>query len=196
MNVSGYRHLSTLTCWNNQLSTLLVSGCRAIRTLSCQDNRLTELDIGGCDALTALVDSMEPQVRGGVVYYGNASQGVVYVGSGSYYSSAGLSYDEGVSLNTIPAPDFVLPASLTVIGDEAFAGASFGYVRLPEQAVTIGRHAFADCPDLAYIYIPAATTEIDPTAFANVQGLTIIGVSNSAAEAYANEHGFAFKPMG
>ena len=89
-------------------------------------------------------------------------------------------------------PDLVLPASLVEISDEAFAGGAFTFVKLSEKTTTIGWYAFADCQNLAYIYIPAATTDIDAYAFENVTGLTILGVPGSAAETYALTHSFTF----
>lgn len=90
------------------------------------------------------------------------------------------------------SPDFTLPAALTNIGDEAFTGSAFTYAKLPENAVSIGWHAFADCPNLAYIYIPAQTTQIDAQAFGNMQGLTILGKTGSTAETYAQNHNYTF----
>lgn len=90
------------------------------------------------------------------------------------------------------SPDLILPASLTMIGNEAFTGGAFTYAKLPENAVSIGWHAFADCPNLAYIYIPASTTQIDEAAFGDLQGLTILGKAGSTAEAYAQNHHFNF----
>ena len=88
--------------------------------------------------------------------------------------------------------DFILPAALSEIGEESFTGGAFAYVKLPEQAVSIGWHAFADCPNLTYIYIPAMTTQIDEQAFGSMSELIIIGQTDTAAEIYAREHGFMF----
>lgn len=92
-------------------------------------------------------------------------------------------------------PDFVLPASLTEIGEEAFSGCAFTYVKLSERTRSIGQFAFADCPNLRYIYIPAATTSIDRYAFAEVTGLTIFGKAGSYAEAFADARGFTFEAV-
>ena len=69
---------------------------------------------------------------------------------------------------------------------------AFTYVKIPDATISIGYHAFADCPNLAYIYIPALTTQIDDEAFGNKQGLTIIGNAGSTAETYAKEHNYSF----
>ena len=96
------------------------------------------------------------------------------------------------TIHFIPAPDFILPANLTSIEEEAFTGDAFTYVKLSENTVKIGPRAFADCPNLIYIYIPEATRRIDPNAFDNVTGLTIFGKAGSTAETFAQTHGFSF----
>jgi len=90
-------------------------------------------------------------------------------------------------------PDLILPEALTHIEEEAFMGGTFKYPRLSENVVYIGKRAFADCVDLARIYIPEKTTQIEPDAFEGVTELVICGVRNSYAETYAAEHGFAFE---
>lgn len=69
-------------------------------------------------------------------------------------------------------PDFVMPDALTDIEEEAFAGCAFTFVKLSENTETVGPRAFADCPNLKYIYIPAGAA-VDETAFQNVEGLTV-----------------------
>ena len=89
--------------------------------------------------------------------------------------------------------DLILPASLTVIDEEAFAGGSaFTCVKLSDNTESIGSRAFASCANLEYIYIPAKTTSIADDAFNIGSGLTIIGKEGSYAEVYAGEKGFQF----
>lgn len=89
-------------------------------------------------------------------------------------------------------PDLILPSDLTDIEEEAFSGDAFVYPKLSENTISIRRRAFADCPNLAFIYIPEATTSIDPNAFENVNELTVLGKAGSTAETYAGEHDFLF----
>ena len=91
-----------------------------------------------------------------------------------------------------PEPDFILPMSLTIIGEEAFEGGAFTYARIPEGTTRIERRAFADCPNLTHVYIPESATSIDPTAFSGASSLTIHGKDGSYAEFYASKYGFAF----
>ena len=90
------------------------------------------------------------------------------------------------------APDLILPAAVATIGEEAFTGGAFSFVKLSDKTASIGSRAFADCPNLTYIYIPAATKKIAANAFAGVDGLTILGASGSYAETYATKHGYTF----
>ena len=105
-------------------------------------------------------------------------------------------YNESLTSSTIHynyiTPDLVLPSDLTEIEEEAFAGDAFVYPKLSENTISIGRRAFADCPNLVYIYIPEATTSIDPNAFGNLSTLTIFGKTGSTAETFAQTHGFTF----
>ena len=93
------------------------------------------------------------------------------------------------------SPDLILPASLTEIGEEAFSGGAFTYVKLPHKARTIGQNAFADCPNLVAVYIPAATRSIHEQAFGSLQTLVIFGKTGSVAETYAAAHGYVFIPV-
>lgn len=89
-------------------------------------------------------------------------------------------------------PDLVLPAGLTEIEEEAFVGGAFRFVQLSERTETIGSRAFADCPKLAFIHIPAAVRSIDPSAFGDSTQLTVYGKAGSTAESFAKAHGFTF----
>jgi uncharacterized repeat protein (TIGR02543 family) len=60
-------------------------------------------------------------------------------------------------------PDFVMPDFLTDIEEEAFMGGAFTFVKLSDNTASIGARAFADCPNLAYIWMPSGVT-VDPTA--------------------------------
>ena len=104
-----------------------------------------------------------------------------------------LACDTEVTVSTTPEPDLILPTSLTTIGEEAFAGGAFRYVKLSTKAKTIGKRAFADCPNLTDIYIPKSVTSIADDAFEGISGdLTIHGASGSTAQIYASDHRYMF----
>lgn len=95
-----------------------------------------------------------------------------------------------------PEPDsakgFVLPASLVMIGNEAFAGTAMESVDLPGTVTMIGERAFADNRGLKEILIPASVSYIGETAFDGVSGLLIRGAEDSYAAHWAKTHDFAF----
>lgn len=136
---------------------------------------------------TAAVTLPTP-TREGCIFKGWATSSSADSGiTGSYTPSADV-----VLYAIWQSPDFILPASLTTIEAEAFAGGAFTYVHLPEGATVIRSRAFADCPNLAYIYIPEDTAVIAKDAFSGADGLTILGRSDSYAEFYAQRNGYTF----
>ena len=58
-----------------------------------------------------------------------------------------------------------LPAELRVIDDEAFMGLAVDGVIIPDGCTEIGSKAFAECPNLVYIKVPASVTGIADDAF-------------------------------
>ena len=61
---------------------------------------------------------------------------------------------------------YILPAALTVIADEAFAGTPLQCVVIPDGVISIGANAFAGCTGLYKAVIPEDVAFIDDTAFA------------------------------
>ena len=90
-------------------------------------------------------------------------------------------------------PEFILPAGLIEIEEEAFAGINAQRVTVPDGVQKIGKRAFAGCTKLKYVYIPEATTQIATDAFSDVaSGFEIHGKLNSYAQTYASQNGFTF----
>ena len=87
-----------------------------------------------------------------------------------------------------------LPAQLTAVGDGAFEGSGVVTVGLPENAVSIGSRAFADCKLLQLIRIPRSVTQIAPDAFDGSGQVVFLCDENSAAADYAREHGISVLP--
>ena len=88
-------------------------------------------------------------------------------------------------------PDFVLPAALTEIDEEAFEGIAASVVKVPDKVKTIGSKAFANAVNLRQIQIPASVTSIAGDAFEGTS-VAIFGVENSYAHTWAVSHGFPF----
>jgi len=97
-----------------------------------------------------------------------------------------------------------IPDSVTSIGSFAFCGCTgLSSVTIPDSVTSIGNNAFNDCTGLTSVTIPDSVTNIGEKAFGyyfdidnykykKVDSFTIYGKKGSAAEAYANENGFAF----
>ena len=100
-----------------------------------------------------------------------------------YQPGDNYTVDEDITLYAVWAgPDFILPAALTEIDEEAFAGAAFSFVSVPEATAQIKARAFANCPNLKYILIPNDETIIAKDAFEGVANLTIFGRDGSYAQ--------------
>ena len=85
-----------------------------------------------------------------------------------------------------------LPSSaMREIGSEAFAGARFEAVWIPEGCTAVGAQAFADNPYMIAAVLPSSLTEIDDTAFTGCDKLTLIVCSESAID-YAERNGIPY----
>jgi len=104
-----------------------------------------------------------------------------------------------LQMNNTPKYDFALtlPASLSEIEDETFAGGGFSYVVVPAQVAKIGSRAFADCQNLRFIEIMGMNVEIAPDAFKNVSELTIFYPYGSNVSDYRPQPGtsITFTPI-
>ena len=65
-----------------------------------------------------------------------------------------------------------LPANLTVIEDEAFAGAVMNAVIVPDGCTAIGSKAFANCSELVFVSVPKETV-IAADAFEGCGSVTV-----------------------
>ncbi len=121
--------------------------------------------------------------------------------------------------------DVILEEGVTFISDYAFSDCkNLMNVALPEGLTSIGTFAFGSCTKLTSITFPDSLQYIGPTAFRNcgltsvtlpvniqgidanalgysgefqkIEGFTIYGYTNTAAEIYAEEHGFNFESTG
>ena len=69
---------------------------------------------------------------------------------------------------------FIIPKSVTSIGDYAFEGCTYlSYIEIGDHVTSIGYYAFEGCTGLISIYIPDTVTSIDRDAFSGCTSLTI-----------------------
>ena len=96
----------------------------------------------------------------------------------SYLPGENYTQDADVTLYALWGnPDFVLPESLTEIGEEAFAGAAARFVKLPDSTASVGPRAFAGCTELCYIVIPDYLNQIDFSAFEGTEDVIVLTFS-------------------
>ena len=92
---------------------------------------------------------------------------------------------------------FVLPASLEVIEEEAFAGTAVKNTELPESLTTVGDGAFSNIPGLETVTVPATDhLTISDSAFSGSGGVIIRGEEGSYAQEWADRNGLPFLPVG
>lgn len=149
--VECFPSLEALRCANNRLTALELRGLRNLKTLDCARNALTSLNLTGCPLLLAVAALAEPE------FGEDGSVSYLAEGVGSMTVNADM---------PLCAPVLRLPAVLTDIGSEAFAGI-----------------------EAAAVIIPEGVTRMEDGAFTDV---VIIGAENSEAAAYAKRNGCRF----
>ena len=89
--------------------------------------------------------------------------------------------------------EVVLPESLRFIGPAAFITCTkLETLTLPYKITRIEDGAFVNCESLASITIPGSITEIAEDAFYNCSNVEIVGVSDTYANEYADNHKIPF----
>ena len=177
LDVSGLTALRDIQCDNNGLTALDLSHNTGLISVECYNNPLTSLNLGSQPGLTMLrcygTDLTELDITGCPRLI-EAYHGAKNTGSPDYdvYTAAGCSLyvDKGMRIEAgDPEPTFFLPASLTVLEDEAFSG-------IPAVAVVI----------------PGSVTSIIGDPFADSSVRYIYGYTGSAAQTMAANCGYIF----
>ena len=76
--------------------------------------------------------------------------------------------------------NFIIPDSVTSIGDSAFFGCEFMHsVTIPDSVICIGYEAFRDCWSLQSVTIPDSVTSIGNGAFAKCESLNSVTIPDS-----------------
>ena len=106
------------------------------------------------------------------------SDGTVHaVGEGRATITASVYNGPSDSCVVTVAPELrtlALPQNLSAIETEAFAGINAEAVLLPRTVETIGKRAFADNPNLYFVFLPNSVNEVAADAFAGDRRLTLV----------------------
>jgi hypothetical protein len=108
----------------------------------------------------------------------------VGVGNSAYSTVDGVLYSKDqTALHTYPAGKtgaFIIPNSVTCIGNNAFEGCTnLTSVTIPDNVTSIGERAFQNCPSLTSVTIGNGVTSIGKSAFYDCTGLTSVTIPDS-----------------
>ena len=111
----------------------------------------------------------------------------------------GLTHDQDSSRNVFRTFDpadlskLSLPKKLKIIEEQAFAGATARKIVVPSGVSDIRSKAFANCPNLEYLELPAGQINIADDILYGCSGVTVICPAGSAAETWAEKNGLTVK---
>ncbi len=178
--LDGVEYLTALTsldATNNNLAELDVTLMPKLTTLLCAGNPLNTLDVSENATLTGLaLSSGSRSVSGGAKRYASGSNA--------------LSCDLGVRIFTGAGFEHIIniPQLVPAIPARAFEGVAGEEVVVPDGCQSIGSRAFAACPNLALITIPASVSTIADDAFADSPDVFIVSPSATVRQ-WATSHG-------
>ena len=150
---------------------------------------------GGCSGLTSITIPASVTGLGDYLFTGCSSLTSIKVDKENKY------YDSRNNSNAIIATESntlvygckntTIPASVTRLGDYAFAGCSgLTSITIPQGVTSIGYYAFANCSGLTSITIPQSVTSIGECAFSNCHDLVFYCYEDSTAYEYAMDNSF------
>ena len=167
------------------------SYCENLTNITFGDNveAIGQKAFYNCSNMESIIIPPNVKSIGNDVFH-NCKKLTIYGFSGSYAET--YANTNGIAFYASIPYDFILPDSVTMIADEAFAGCSASSVKLSENVSSIGNRAFADCVSLIRIEIPVSVTHISGTAFENTPNITILCSEGSTAYDYACANGIPY----
>ena len=144
----------------------------------------------GCGSLTSIAIPASVKNIGESAFYDCAAlTDVYYGGTLPRWNAIAIGSDNapltGAIIHCVYANVLTLPAFLTEIDEEAFAGmTAIEKVVLPDTCRTIGARAFADCANLREINV-AGVTSFGDGAFDGCPDVVLVCGDNAAAAAWA-----------
>ena len=85
-----------------------------------------------------------------------------------------------------------LPPALTVLEDEALTGSRATVIDLPEGLTLVGWRALADCPELRFVRVSGAATDLDSAAMEGSGQAVLLCPLDSLAHRAARDNGWQY----
>lgn len=174
------------------------SNCSGLTSINLPDSlhTLGSNAFADCTGLVSITLGESYKVNGNYAFTGCSSLTNFFVNEShqSYSSVNGVLFDKTETILKLIPPGktpYVIPDSVTSIGDYAFAGSkTLTQITIPDTVTSIGNLAFADCTALTQITIPDTVTSIGYSAFSGCTSLTQVTIPDSVTSledsAFAN----------
>ena len=159
-------------------------GCTALTNVTLPEG-LTTIEEGvftDCDALASIeLPASLQTIDASALDAGGLTEIKVQTGNTHFEAAEGVLYNKGKTAllrypRKKPGTTFTVPASVTTIGEYAFAVSALTDVTLPDGLQTIGEGAFGGCTALKSVTLPAGLKEIEKNAFGGCETLTSINL--------------------
>ena len=166
------------------------AGCSMLESVTIPDSvrEIEDEAFRGCVSLVSITIPASVREIEDDAFLGCSSLDSIEVDSGNraYSSIDGALYSKNKKvLRCCPGKrtSFVIPSSVTVIGDSAFRGCgSLESVVIPDSVRGIEDEAFRDCASLKEITIPDSVREIEDEAFRDCALLESVTIPSSVRE--------------
>ncbi|MBQ3453387.1 MAG: leucine-rich repeat domain-containing protein, partial [Thermoguttaceae bacterium] len=163
------------------------AGCSLLESVTIPDSvrEIEDEAFRGCISLASITIPASVREIEDDAFWGCSSLDSIEVDSGNraYRSIDGALYSRNKKvLRCCPGKrtSFVIPSSVTIIGDSAFGGCgSLESVTIPDSVREIEDEAFRDCVSLAGITIPDSVREIEDEAFRDCSSLVRVEIPDS-----------------
>ena len=166
------------------------AGCSMLASVVIPDSvrEIEDEAFRGCISLASIAIPASVHEIEDDAFLGCSSLDSIEVDSGNrrYCSIDGALYSKNKKvLYCCPGKrtSFVIPSSVTIIGDSAFSGCeSLASVTIPDSVREIEDEAFRDCVSLKEITIPDSVREIEDEAFRDCNSLVSVVIPDSVRE--------------
>lgn len=178
-SLGGIEYLTALTelnVANNQLTALDLTLIPNVTVLNCSGNAIAALDLTKHAALSGIVSAQNRSWSAGVKTYRSGRRSLT------------CNLDTRLNTGRTAVNALILPGQTQTVGESAFEATFSDAVMIPRGCQSIGARAFAYCPNLYEVYIPASVTAIADDAFTGSEE-TIIFTPSASVRQWAAAHG-------